>query len=217
MPRLDTIKHTPSLLGDGNWPREMEELVQNETFKIPAAPLAQDIADANSLLCYQMKSIPRGVGLIINNKNFPPPSLGNRRGTDKDAAVLKLLFTYLGFKTKCYNNQTKSQMVEICTKVASLDHTKFDCLLIAILTHGTNGQLYGSDGKLISVQDIVKLFNGAQCPSLVGKPKIFFLQACRGKNTCNGITYVMRDGDIGEEDVDEMDSDYKGLLTNIFE
>lgn len=32
----------------------------------------------------------------------------------------------------------------------------------------------------MSIEKIVKIFNGAHCPSLGGKPKLFFIQACGG-------------------------------------
>ena len=38
--------------------------------------------------------------------------------------------------------------------VADLDHSKFDCLMVAILSHGVNGRLYSTDGDLIPVEDI---------------------------------------------------------------
>ena len=81
MPSLDTIKHNPSLFGDGKWPPKPKP-VGNETFEAPAA---EDITDANGLPCYRMKSTPQGIAVIINNKIFTS-ALGNRNGTDKDAA-----------------------------------------------------------------------------------------------------------------------------------
>ena len=38
--------------------------------------------------------------------------------------------------------------------VADLDHSKFDCLIVAILTHGVKGKLYSTDGDLIAVEEI---------------------------------------------------------------
>ena len=38
--------------------------------------------------------------------------------------------------------------------VADLDHSKFDCLMVAVLTHGINGKLYSTDGDLIPVDDV---------------------------------------------------------------
>ena len=38
--------------------------------------------------------------------------------------------------------------------MADLNHSKFDCLIVAVLTHGINGKLYSTDGDLIAVEDI---------------------------------------------------------------
>lgn len=42
------------------------------------------------------------------------------------------------------------------------------------------GGIYGTDGKPIPIEQIVNYFNGSNCPSLRGKPKLFFIQACGG-------------------------------------
>ena len=57
-------------------------------------------------------------------------------------------------------------------EVAKLDHSQSDCVLICVLTHGINGKLYSTDGDLIPVEDLTKYYNGVNCPSLIGKPKV---------------------------------------------
>ncbi|KAK4809846.1 hypothetical protein QYF61_021306 [Mycteria americana] len=42
------------------------------------------------------------------------------------------------------------------------------------------GGIYGTDGKPIPIEKVVNYFNGTNCPSLRGKPKLFFIQACGG-------------------------------------
>ena len=56
--------------------------------------------------------------------------------------------------------------------MARKDHSNTDCTIVAILTHGINGRLYSTDGDLIPVDDITKYFDGINCPSLIGKPKV---------------------------------------------
>jgi len=163
---------------------------------------------------YTMKAEPRGIAIIINNKNFiniEEP----RTGTDVDAAALVKLFTYLGFLTKCYKDLSADQMRNVLEEAANLDHKHYDCVLVAVLSHGsqklpqnhTNESLNelnisldtvsGIDDEFMRVSELVQLFVGNV--SLHGKPKVFFIQACRGD---------MEDSGAGEE-VDETDS---GLL-----
>lgn len=230
MPSLDSIKDDPSLVGDGSWPFEMAKPVGNETFEVPDPPSSDDLTDAHSLPSYQMKSQPRGLGIIVNNKVFTC-GMKNREGTDKDATALQRLFTHLGFHTNRYNDLNGTQFRRIFNDAAAVDHKKFDCLMVAILTHGIKGKLYATDGELIPVEELTKLFNGYRCPSLIGKPKIFLLQACRGGSFDYGVEHDMTDAaedkDIDyakaseeqfdsikaktfEEEVEETDSGYTG-------
>ena len=202
--------------------------MENEKIEIPAPPSTEDLTDIGGLPIYQMKSHPRGMGVIINNKVFTCRHLNNREGTDKDAVALQQLFTHLGFYTNRYNNLTGTQIKHRLKEVAAIDHKKFDCLLIAILTHGIKGKIYGTDGELIPVEDLTELFSGIQCASLIGKPKIFLLQACRGERFDRGVEHDMIDGggDEGKaneeqldsvkvktfEEADETDSGYTGLF-----
>lgn len=65
--------------------------------------------------------------------------------------------------------------------VASENHSDISCLIIVIMTHGdTGGRLHTYD-SLINVDELWHPFTGDACPTLVGKPKLFFIQACRGQ------------------------------------
>lgn len=61
-----------------------------------------------------------------------------------------------------------------------MDHSENDCLLVVIMTHGEkDGKLHASD-TTFRTEKLWELFMGDNCKSLIGKPKIFFIQACRG-------------------------------------
>ena len=55
------------------------------------------------------------------------------------------------------------------------DNYNSDAFICAILTHGEEGVVYGTDAK-IEIEDLLKPFKGSSCAGLVGKPKIFFIQ-----------------------------------------
>ena len=195
IPQLDTctLKNNPSLYGDGEtWPFQLAEPMDTEPNEVPSPPSSEVLANINSLPSYTMMANPRGIGVIINNKNFTN-GLKKREGTDKDAAALQQLFTSLGFYTNRYNDVTGSQFRAIFKSVAAIDHKNFDCIMVAILTHGTKGKLYGTDGDLIPVKDLTQLIKGSQCRSLIGKPKIFFIQACRGSEVDHGVERIFTD------------------------
>lgn len=52
-----------------------------------------------------------------------------------------------------------------------MDHTHFDCFLIAILSHGEFGYLYSKDNHY-KLDSITSYFTADRCPSLAGKPKV---------------------------------------------
>jgi caspase 7 len=57
------------------------------------------------------------------------------------------------------------------------------------MTHGKrDGKIFAADGEFM-VQDLWENFIGDKCPSLIGKPKLFFVQACRGSMTDPGVLY----------------------------
>ena len=65
--------------------------------------------------------------------------------------------------------------------ISQRDHNNFDSFICCILTHGAdNDALYGSDGVEVNIRKVMSLFYGNKARSLFGKPKIFFIQACRG-------------------------------------
>lgn len=70
-----------------------------------------------------------------------------------------------------------------------MDHKDNDCLLIAILSHGELGFLHSKDTHY-KLESITSYFSADRCPSLAGKPKLFFIQACQGDNLDGGA--VMR-------------------------
>ena len=61
------------------------------------------------------------------------------------------------------------------------NHRKHDLLLVCILSHGAKGFVLGTDMQQVNIEEeICYLFDGDSCPQLLGKPKIFIIQACQG-------------------------------------
>ena len=128
---------------------------------------------------YSMTHSPRGEAFIINNKKFLKESGMQkypRKGTDVDRDALYELFTALGFNTTVYNDQATEQIMELVRRYASMDHSKHDCIICAVLSHGEEGLFYGTDGT-IPIKELTSVFRGR----LPGKPKLFFFQACQGR------------------------------------
>ena len=61
----------------------------------------------------------------------------------------------------------------VCVVAGSENHTDCDCFAVAVLTHGDDGQLYGTDG-IVDINNFLDPIKN--CQSLAGKPKIFIFQ-----------------------------------------
>uniref|UniRef100_A0A3B3SD52 Caspase 7, apoptosis-related cysteine peptidase n=1 Tax=Paramormyrops kingsleyae TaxID=1676925 RepID=A0A3B3SD52_9TELE len=66
------------------------------------------------------------------------------------------------------------------------DHSNSSCFACILLTHGEESMVFGTDG-VMPLKTLTSLFRGDVCRSLVGKPKLFFIQACRGSQFDDGI------------------------------
>lgn len=72
------------------------------------------------------------------------------------------------------------------------DHTPYDCFVVVIMAHGGLGELYGVNGDAFPVHRLTFDFSTDKCPSLAGKPKLFFIQACRGDEYQLGYVLPVR-------------------------
>ena len=133
--------------------------------------------------CYSMRSSPRGQVLLINNEQFDEimECHSHRMGSDVDGNNLEKLFLELGFQVNLQRNLSRNQMVSSIRAFAGSErHSSSDMAVVAILSHGSDGVLYGIDGVPVCTEWIVKQLDNKNCKWLRGKPKFFILQGCRG-------------------------------------
>ncbi|NXK19887.1 CASPA protein, partial [Arenaria interpres] len=144
---------------------------------------------------YKMDGRHRGFCLVINNVEFDG-SLQERKGSCRDAEELKRVFTWLGLDVRIYTNLTSLEIKHVMqTWQRSQDHKDRDCFICCILSHGESGAIYGKDEELVSIRMIMSHFTARQCPQLAEKPKLFFIQACQGKEIQRPV-YVEADARI---------------------
>uniref|UniRef100_A0A8C6DF87 Caspase-8 n=1 Tax=Moschus moschiferus TaxID=68415 RepID=A0A8C6DF87_MOSMO len=167
----------------------------SELLAVSDSPGEQNSELQTSDTVYRMTSKPRGYCLIFNNYDFSIArkrvpelhSLKDRSGTHLDAAALDKTFSELHFEIVHYKDQTAKEIHEVLRSYQKKDHKNKDCFICCILTHGDKGIIYGSDGQEAPIYELTSYFTGSKCPSLVDKPKIFFIQACQGDNYQRGI------------------------------
>ena len=139
---------------------------------------------------YKMTALPRGITLIVNNKLFDDhPEHGKqaiRHGSEEDVRQVQDLFKNLGFEVLTEENLTRQQLLEQLDSVAYKDHSDYDCFVLWLMTHGKSGEVFCSDGETVPIQKAHDMFS--QCTTLRGKPKLFFIQACRGDEKDEGVS-----------------------------
>ncbi|KAM9548186.1 caspase-10 isoform 1-T2 [Guaruba guarouba] len=147
----------------------------------PPGLLSNAENESKKMKSYKMDGPHRGFCLVINNVTFDK-SLSERRGSFKDAEELERVFTWLGLDVRTYTDLTSEKIKEVMQTWQQLqDHKDRDCFICCILSHGESGAVYGKDEELVSIRTIMSHFTAAQCPQLAEKPKLFFIQACQGK------------------------------------
>lgn len=152
----------------------------------------------DSELVYPMTSKPRGIALIINNESFADnpemterekqkETLDARKGSNSDVQSLEKLYEALDFKVRTEKNKTRQEILKILDEVSHQDHRQYDCFVLWLMSHGQNGLFYGTDGDTVPIETVRDFFTNAKCPSLKGKPKVIFIQACRGREREKGV------------------------------
>ncbi|XP_056455809.1 caspase-3-like isoform X2 [Gadus chalcogrammus] len=140
--------------------------------------------DANR---YRMDYKSIGTCVIINNKNFHE-STGQetREGTDVDADAVERTFRGLGYKIRREDDRTVGEMEELLHTVSQEDHSGSASFVCVLLSHGGEGTFFGTDAST-ELETLTGMFRGDRCKTLVAKPKLFFIQACRGCCLDDGI------------------------------
>ncbi|KAM4706750.1 caspase-3-like isoform 2-T2 [Discoglossus pictus] len=136
---------------------------------------------------YKMHHPEKSICLVINMENFDRSLYQSRRdGTDKDMKSLKHTFKHLGFEVRTEKDVTYMEIKTILETVSAEDHSKRSCFVCVVLSHGDENGLFARDCKF-TLQWLVEFFSEENCKSLAGKPKLFFIQACRGNDYDEGV------------------------------
>uniref|UniRef100_A0A3B5R5M5 Caspase-8 n=1 Tax=Xiphophorus maculatus TaxID=8083 RepID=A0A3B5R5M5_XIPMA len=142
------------------------------------------------VLCDYPMTGKRGICLIVDNFDFSESyknltnTLRNREGTKFDRGkfmyALKEVFGWLGYEVDIHVDYNADQIKSLFTRIGQQDHSQYDSLVCCILSHGMEGKVYGVDGKLVEIKLLIECIDGENCPSLIEKPKMLFIQACQG-------------------------------------
>ena len=75
-----------------------------------------------------------------------------------------------------FNNLPASELTYQLKQIASINHENYDSFVCCILSHGYLDGVYGSDGEIVKIDDIMGLFR--HNTTLASKPKLFYIYTC---------------------------------------
>ncbi|EDV48822.1 caspase-3 [Drosophila erecta] len=133
------------------------------------------------------ENCPRaGVALILNHKDVKGQK--QRVGTERDRDDMEATLQRFGFDVRTFDDLTFSEINDKLKEVAREDHSENDCFVLAVMSHGTEGKVYAKDMSY-PVERLWNPFLGDNCKTLKNKPKLFFIQACRGANLEKAVEF----------------------------
>jgi len=155
---------------------------QNPPFKIPTG------RDQTS---YNLTEGKRRV-IIFNQQTFAPRlKLNPRKGTEVDVRSITATFKALDWEIQLYNDSTVAKIRDIILRQVQLCDDEIAALAIFILSHGEdNGTIFAADYPFRVDHDILFQLAADKSPSLAGKPKLVFVQACQGQETDQGTSVM---------------------------
>lgn len=83
--------------------------------------------------------------------------------------IMRDLFFY------CLSRKLVYSLFRFCFSASQDDHKNCASFICVLLSHGDEGIFFGTDGS-VELKYLTSLFRGNRCRSLVGKPKLFFIQ-----------------------------------------
>ncbi|XP_057601878.1 CASP8 and FADD-like apoptosis regulator isoform X2 [Hippopotamus amphibius kiboko] len=133
---------------------------------------------------YKMQSKPLGICLIID-------CIGN------DSEVLQETFTSLGYEVRRFLHLTVKNIMRVLYQIAHMpQHQDYDSFVCVLVSRGGSQSVFGVDETRsgVPLDHIRRMFMADVCPSLLGKPKLFFIQ-----------NYVTSEGQLEDSSFLEVD------------
>lgn len=165
---------------------ELRPHASGSKLDVPLATLYNTRALPKDADSYRLEKFEKNAMLIINQieiKGYKNP----RHGSRKDGRDLSTTFEKFGFKVEEEFNLDKASVENKLKEFSEKDFTDYGCLAVVVLTHGSDmGRLKTSDNKVIYEAEIIQYFNNRN-PTLVTKPILFIIQACRGTKMSEAI------------------------------
>ncbi|KAL3274762.1 hypothetical protein HHI36_019548 [Cryptolaemus montrouzieri] len=149
---------------------------------------------------YSMNYKYNGYLLILAHSTFTVGNKEDRKAAGEDIQMLRRSFSRLNFKIEVHENLRLQELQNVIMRVSSMDFENYATFALAVSSHGNPGLFFAKDATYDPDEELFEPFKKNE--SLFGKPKIFFLEPCRGISVDDGVTLlssVETDGNQLEE------------------
>lgn len=153
--------------------RNKEQRLIVENLDIQRKPVKTSIQESGACLPqhvpeerYRMESKPLGICLIID-------CIGN------DTGALQDTFTSLDYEVKYFLYPSMNSIIHVLHQIVCMpQHRDCDSFVCVLVSRGDSQSMFGVDQTHAGfpLDQIRRMFMGDACPSLLGKPKLFFIQ-----------------------------------------
>lgn len=131
-----------------------------------------------------MKSSPRGVVHVFNYMFSGQATQWERVGAEIDSINIKETFSQMGYDVHLHESLNKIDTVTMVEKIRDFEGLqRVDSLIFFFLSHGKDAyNFHANDMGEINLFLLRSNFTNDKCSYMEGKPKIFFMNYCRGTN-----------------------------------
>ncbi|KAK3087263.1 hypothetical protein FSP39_003810 [Pinctada imbricata] len=162
------------LLEDGE--EEIQQLISQED-----NVSSTTVSDARpvSLETYPKEANQTGLIIIINFTK-------DREGSEQDGYKLESFFReVLGYVVKRKEDMTREGLLaslkEETSKLNDLtNRQKYHSIMVVVMSHGDKEGIVTHDDKRMTMEEIMEFFKNDKLKCFADRPKVFFVQACRG-------------------------------------
>merc|ERR1719341_1183127 len=170
-------------------PNTKGEMRMKEELSKEEEELAEMVA-INDDDIYPMAGKKMGKCILLENDMFHTGlGLSKRKGSSVDRALIIDSFHQLGFQVEVHQNLTCRDIEGVLEAAGQADHSNAAMIAVVVLSHGNEGIFYGYDGAY-PAHKVWQPFTADRCPTLAGKPKLFFIQACQGNRMDKGVEVI---------------------------
>ncbi|KAL5286361.1 hypothetical protein ACFFRR_007783 [Megaselia abdita] len=166
------------------------KLSLQENSTIPLRALRGPILRLNSTSTPQLnydevkKKLKPGLVLVFNQMNFDIEELSTRTGSDKDVEAIEDTFAKFNMPVTVKKDKRRKDIQRIMKDMAKKNFEKYACIVVILLSHGRMNDMIAARDGWFRIHDLITspLYKNK---TLRSKPKLVFVQACKGNKTMN--------------------------------